>query len=98
MLDFPGRSEFDLVGMDNMASGYMVAEHLIKLGCRNDSLRCPSVLGSHRERPHRRRARGDVRHRIEPDPDWIRNGDPADLKFVRSPGGRAGRPTPYLRQ
>ena len=34
LLDFPGRSDFDLVGIDNMASGFMVAEHLIKLGCR----------------------------------------------------------------
>jgi len=34
LLDFPKRSDFDLVGIDNMAGGYMVAEHLIKLGCR----------------------------------------------------------------
>ena len=31
---FPQRSEFDLVGIDNFAGGYMLAEHLIKLGAR----------------------------------------------------------------
>ena len=24
-----------------------------------------------------------ARHRIEPDPGWVRNGDPSDMKFVR---------------
>ena len=32
---FPSRSEFDLVGVDNFAGGYNLAEHLLKLGCRN---------------------------------------------------------------
>jgi len=31
---FPHRSEFDLVGIDNFAGGYLLAEHLIKLGAR----------------------------------------------------------------
>src|SRR4051794_20380235 len=31
---FPTRSEFDLVGVDNFAGGYVLAEHLLKLGCR----------------------------------------------------------------
>ncbi len=30
---FPGRSEHDLVGIDNFAGGYLLTEHLIKLGC-----------------------------------------------------------------
>ena len=34
LLPFPIRSDFDLVGLDNMAGGYLLAEHLIKLGCR----------------------------------------------------------------
>jgi len=32
---FPARSEFDLVGVDNFAGGYALAEHLLKLGCRD---------------------------------------------------------------
>src|ERR1019366_239269 len=31
---FPNRSTFDLVGVDNFAGGYLLAEHLIKLGVR----------------------------------------------------------------
>lgn len=31
---FPVRSEFDLVGVDNFAGGYILADHLLKLGCR----------------------------------------------------------------
>jgi DNA-binding LacI/PurR family transcriptional regulator len=32
---FPARSEFDLVGVDNFAAGYLLADHLLKLGCRD---------------------------------------------------------------
>src|SRR5262249_42223417 len=31
---FPRRSEYDIVGVDNFAGGYALAEHLIKLGAR----------------------------------------------------------------
>jgi len=84
LMDFPKRSDFDLVCLDNMASGYLVAEHLIKLGCRkiffvSRPLSAATVnarIAGVRE--------ALTRHRIEPDPGWIRTGDPADVKFVRS--------------
>jgi LacI family transcriptional regulator len=84
LLDYPGRSDFDLVGIDNMASGYMVAEHLIKLGCRKlyfvarpfSAATVDARIAGVRE--------AIVRHRIEPAADWVRYGDPADLKFARS--------------
>jgi LacI family transcriptional regulator len=83
MFDFPGRSEFDLVGLDNMASGYLVAQHLIKLGCKRfffvaRPFSAPTVdarIAGVRE--------ALARHRLEPDPGWVRHGDPSDLKFVR---------------
>jgi DNA-binding LacI/PurR family transcriptional regulator len=31
---FPNRSAYDLIGVDNFAGGYLLAEHLIKLGAR----------------------------------------------------------------
>jgi DNA-binding LacI/PurR family transcriptional regulator len=82
--DYPRRSDFDLVGLDNMAGGYMVAEHLIKLGCRKISfvarpLSAPTVearIAGVRE--------ALVRHRIEPEPNWVQTGNPADIKFVRT--------------
>jgi DNA-binding LacI/PurR family transcriptional regulator len=84
LLDFPGRSDFDLVGIDNMASGYMVAEHLIKLGCQKlifvarpfSAATVDARIAGVRE--------AIVRHKIEPIANWVRYGDPADLKFARS--------------
>lgn len=84
LVDFPRRSDFDLVCLDNMASGYMVTEHLIKLGCKRlffvaRPMSAPTVdarIAGFRE--------ALVRHHIEAAPDWIRIGDPSDLKFVRS--------------
>lgn len=34
LVPFPHRSGFDLVGIDNFAGGYILAEHLIKLGAK----------------------------------------------------------------
>src|SRR6185369_6151169 len=83
LLPFPNRSDFDLVGLDNMAGGYLLAEHLIKLGCRH--LRfvarprsAPTVdarIAGVRE--------ALVRHQLDHDPRWLNTGDPADAKFVR---------------
>lgn len=35
LYDFPRRSEYDIVGIDNVAAGYVVTEHLLAHGCRN---------------------------------------------------------------
>ena len=83
LTEYPSRSDFDLVGVDNMAGGYLLAEHLIKMGCKriffvSRPLSAPTVdarIAGARE--------ALIRHRIEPDPDWIQTGDPADKKFVR---------------
>ena len=84
LLDFPRRSDFDLVGIDNITGGYMVAEHLIKLGCRKIMFVVRPLSAATVEARTAGIREAFVRHRIEPDPDWIRTGDPADLKFVRS--------------
>ena len=81
---FPRRSDFDLVGIDNVAGGYMIAEHLIKLGCRKLLFVCrplsaPTVnarIAGVRE--------AMVQNHLELDSNWVREGDPADIKFVRS--------------
>lgn len=83
LVPFPNRSDFDLVGIDNMAGGYLLAEHLIKLGCRH--LRfvarprsAPTVdarIAGVRE--------ALARHQLDHDPRWLNTGDPADAKFVR---------------
>jgi DNA-binding LacI/PurR family transcriptional regulator len=80
---FPMRSDFDLVGIDNVAGGYLLAEHLIKLGCR----RIYFVARPHSAPTVGARIAGVreafVRYRLEMDPGWLSVGDPSDLKFAR---------------
>jgi len=80
---FPSRSDFDLVGVDNLAGAYLLAEHLVRLGCRRISF----VARPHSASSVDIRIAGVrealLRHQIELRPDWVSWGDPADLKFVR---------------
>lgn len=82
--DFPGRSDFDLVGLDNMTSGYMVAEHLIKLGCKRLCFIARPLSAATVDARIAGVREALARHRIEPDGGWVRSGDPGDMKFVRS--------------
>jgi LacI family transcriptional regulator len=34
LIRYPGRSDFDVIGIDNFHSGYVLAGHFLKLGCR----------------------------------------------------------------
>ncbi len=80
---FPQRSEFDLVGLDNVAAGFMLAEHLLKLGCeRLYFVARPLSAGTVDARIAGVRE-ALVRRRITPASNWVQLGDPADLKFVR---------------
>lgn len=83
LLAFPGRSDLDLVGIDNVAGGYLLAEHLIKLGCERLSFVAhPYSAGTVDARIAGVRE-ALVRHKLEPHPGWVRIGDVADPKFVR---------------
>jgi DNA-binding LacI/PurR family transcriptional regulator len=84
IVPFPRRSHFDLAGIDNLAGGGLLAEHLIKLGCR----RIAFVARPHSAPTINARIAG-VREaltsqKLEVPPDWIQVGDPEDTKFVRS--------------
>lgn len=86
---FPTRSGCDLVSMDNFSAGFLLAEHLIRLGCQR--LRfvarpgsAPTVdarLSGTREAIRKYELKGN--DHVDA---W---GDPTDIKFVRSLG--AGR-------
>lgn len=41
LVDYPRRSDFDLVGIDNREAGYLAARHLLERGCRR-----PHFVGS----------------------------------------------------
>lgn len=79
----PNRSDFDVVSVDNFAGGFLLAEHLFKLGCRRIAFvarpqSAPSVemrIAGIRD--------ALVRHKVELRPDWVVWCDPSDLKRVR---------------
>jgi LacI family transcriptional regulator len=67
-----------------MASGYMMAEHLMKLGCSRLNFIARPLSASTVDARIAGVREALVRNRIEPEPGWIKTGDPADPKFVRS--------------
>lgn len=83
IVPFPQRSRFDLVGIDNRRAGFLITDHLIRLGCgridflsRPDS--APTVMlriAGYRE--------ALLKTGTVPDPRWVHAGDPADESFVQ---------------
>ena len=86
---FPTRSEFDVVGIDNFAGGYLLAEHLLKLRCRHlvfvaRPRSAPTVNARIAGAREALAARGQA-----VPADFVRLGEPDDPEFVASLG--AGR-------
>lgn len=85
---FPARSEFDLVGVDNFAGGYLLAEHLLKLGCRSLAfavrpLSAPTVnarIAGARE--------AMLDRRLSVPPDFVRVGEPDAPDFAHGFTGK----------
>jgi GntR family transcriptional regulator, arabinose operon transcriptional repressor len=83
-LPFPRRSEYDLVGIDNFRSGYVVTEHFLRRGVdRVDFLARPysAYTVSIRLRGYRAAL---LDHGITPREDWVHFGNPEEEEFVRS--------------
>jgi len=80
----PKRSKYDRVGIDNRLAGFMMAEHLLQLGCRKIGFFCRTNsaetvygrIGGYREALER--------SGIAPNLKWIAEGDPSDGELVRS--------------
>lgn len=81
---FPRRSDFDLVGIDNLAAGYMIADHLIKLGCKKILFACRPLSAATVNARIAGVREALAQNRLECDANWVRQGDPKDLKFARS--------------
>jgi LacI family transcriptional regulator len=81
---FPHRSGFDLVGIDNLAGGCLLAGHLIKLGCQRIAFvtRPRSVPTINARIAGAREALSG--HKIEIPPDWVHAGDPGNPAFITS--------------
>ncbi len=81
---FPSRSDFDIVGVDNVAGGYLLADHLIKLGVRRmvylkRPLTAPTVdsriIGVQK---------AIIDNGLQTPQPFVYSGDPTDVKFVKS--------------
>lgn len=81
---FPRRSDFDLVGLDNLAAGYTIADHLIKLGCKKILFACRPLSAATVNARIAGVREALAQNRLEIDSNWVRQGDPKDLKFARS--------------
>jgi DNA-binding LacI/PurR family transcriptional regulator len=83
IVPFPQRSHFDLVGIDNRRAGFLIADHLIRLGCRRiDFLARPGSaptvmlrIAGYRE--------ALLSSGITPDPRWVHSCEPTDEKSVQ---------------
>lgn len=81
---FPARSSIDLVSLDNFSAGYMLAEHLIRLGSR-----CIRFVARNGSAPTvEARVSGVreavVRASLDIEPNLVAYGDPAERSFVES--------------
>jgi DNA-binding LacI/PurR family transcriptional regulator len=84
LVPFPQSSHFDVVGLDNSAAGYLLVEHLIKLGCRHIAFLMRPLSAPTVERRYAGVREALAHHQIDVAPDWLHVGDPLDPKFVHS--------------
>ena len=86
---FPHRSGFDLVGIDNFAGGYALAEHLIKLGARHLAFVARPFSATTAEARKAGAIAAMLAHGVDIPQKFLHAGDPGDLKFARhlSAGG-----------
>ncbi len=81
---FPKRSNFDLVGIDNFAGGYLLAEHLLKLGNKRLAFVArPFSAGTVEARQAGARA-AMLAHGVPVAGDFFYEADPGDSRLVRS--------------
>jgi DNA-binding LacI/PurR family transcriptional regulator len=81
---FPKRSSFDLVGIDNFAGGYLLAEHLLKLGLKRLAFVARPFSASTVAARHAGARAAILAHRLAVGRDFFHEGDPGDAKLVRS--------------
>jgi len=80
---FPQRSDFDLVGIDNFSGGYLLAEHLIKLGVRRLAFVTRPFPATTVDARKAGAISAMLAHGINVPRDFLHSGSPSDVKFVR---------------
>ncbi|MBI5802302.1 MAG: GntR family transcriptional regulator [Verrucomicrobia bacterium] len=80
---FPQRSPFDLVGIDNFAGGYVLADHLIKLGAKRLAVVTRPFSAATIEARKAGASAAMHAHGLTVPRDFLHAGDPGDVKFAR---------------
>jgi LacI family transcriptional regulator len=80
---FPARSDFDLVGIDNFAGGYLLAEHLLKLGCRRLTFVAPPLSAPTVGARIAGAREAILDHHLAIPPDFVRLREPDDPHLAR---------------
>ncbi|HAV64790.1 MAG TPA: GntR family transcriptional regulator [Verrucomicrobiales bacterium] len=83
LVPFPQRTDLDLIGIDNFAAGYLLAEHLIKLGRQRIAFVARPYSAATVDARIAGVREGLLRRELEVPVDWVRLGDPNDARFVR---------------
>lgn len=81
--EFPNRSKFDVVGIDNHRAGHVLADHLWKQGCRRIDFVAQTLsawtidarIGGYRE--------ALIRRGVAPEEDWLHHVDPEDVNAMQ---------------
>jgi len=81
---FPTRCDHDVIGIDNFTAGFVLAQHLIELGCKKVVFMARPYSAATVDARIAGVREALVRHDIPLLPDWLRIGDPEDAKWVRS--------------
>jgi LacI family transcriptional regulator len=82
--EFPRRSKFDLIGIDNFAAGYQLAQHLVNLGCKRISFLAKPNSAQTIDLRIAGWREAMIRTGLECGPNRVRIGDPEDTAFVRT--------------
>jgi LacI family transcriptional regulator len=83
---FPSRSGYDVVGIDNFAGGYLLADHLIKLGARRLAYVMRPLTASTVDARIAGARMAILAHGLAIPNPFVFVGEPTDIKFVRSFG------------
>ena len=84
ILDFPARSPYDLVGLDNFAAGYALGMHLADQGRSRIRFFARPKPPSTTDLRMAGARDALLRKGIDVEPDWARFGDPSDKDLVSS--------------
>ena len=81
---FPSfRSDFDLVGLDNVLAGYIAGQHMVKLGMQHLVFVAPAYSAPTIEARVAGAREAMFDNNLLPSKDFYRVGDPRDPSFVK---------------